>query len=185
MFFEILHRSLKVNKKGGDSITESSKEGFWLIPYQVGTDSALTLQDKLLYGQILSLTKKSGFCFANNSYLSELNNVTPKTISNSIANLKKNNYIRVEYHKEETNKYKRKIFMTDKVVWKINSGGIEKNVNTSMEDNYYHNNIKNKKRNKYNTNNNVPWWLDKDIEPNLATLEEQAEMEKLLSEFKN
>ena len=164
MFFEILHRSLKVNKKGADSITESSKEGFWLIPYQVGTDSALTLQDKLLYGQILSLTKKSGFCFAN---------------------LKKNNYIRVEYHKEEINKYKRKIFMTDKVVWKINSGGIEKNVNTSMEDNYYHNNIKNKKRNKYNTNNNVPWWLDKDIEPNLATLEEQAEMEKLLSEFKN
>lgn len=75
--------------------------------------------------------------------------------------------------------------MTDKVVWKINSGGIEKNVNTSMEDNYYHNNIKNKKRNKYNTNNNVPWWLDKDIESNLATLEEQAEMEKLLSEFKN
>lgn len=75
--------------------------------------------------------------------------------------------------------------MTDKVVWKINSGGIEKNVNTGMEDNYHHNNIKNKKRNKYNTNNNVPWWLDKDIEPNLATLEEQAEMEKLLSEFKN
>ena len=151
----------------------------------MGTDSALTLQDKLLYGQILSLTKKTGFCFANNFYLSELNNVTPKTISNSIANLKKNNYIRVEYHKEEINKYKRKIFMTDKVVWKINSGGIEKNVNTSMEDNYYHNNIKNKKKNKYNTNNNVPWWLDKDIEPNLATLEEQAEMEKLLSEFKN
>ena len=110
----------------------------------MGTDSALTLQDKLLYGQILSLTKKTGFCFANNFYLSELNNVTPKTISNSIANLKKNNYIRVEYHKEEINKYKRKIFMTDKVVWKINSGGIEKNVNTSMEDNYYHNNIKNK-----------------------------------------
>ena len=75
---------------------------------------------------LLSLTKKTGFCFANNSYLSELNNVTPKTISNSITNLKKNNYIRVEYHKEEINKYKRKIFMTDKVVWKINSGGIEK-----------------------------------------------------------
>ena len=74
----------------------------------MGTDSALTLQDKLLYGQILSLTKKTGFCFANNSYLSELNNVTPKTISNSITNLKKNNYIRVEYHKEEINKYKRK-----------------------------------------------------------------------------
>ena len=98
--------------------------------------------------------------------------------------LKKNNYIRVEYHKEKINKDKRKIFVTDKGVWKTNSGDIEKNVNTGMEDNFQCNNIKNKKIKKYNTNNNVPWWLDKEIKENPASPEEQAEMEALLSEFK-
>lgn len=106
----------------GDSITESIKEGFWIILAKVGIDDALILQDKLLYAQILLLTRQDGFCFATNSYLSNLNNVTPKTISN----LKKNNYIRVEYHKEKINKNKRKIFVTDKGVWKTNSGDIEK-----------------------------------------------------------
>lgn len=130
------------------------------------------------------MTRQDGFCFATNSYLSNLNNVTPKTISNSISNLKNNNYIRVEYHKEKINKEKRKIFVTDKGAWKINSGGIEKNVNTGMEDNFQYNNIKNKKIKKYNTNNNVPWWLDKEIKENPASPEEQAEMEALLSEFK-
>lgn len=73
----------------GDSITKSIKEGLWIIPAKVGIDDALTLQDKLLYAKILSLTRQDGFCFATNSYLSNLNNVTPKTISNSISNLKK------------------------------------------------------------------------------------------------
>ena len=85
---------------------------------------------------------------------------------------------------EKINKDKRKIFVTDKGVWKINSGGIEKNVNTGMEDNFQYNNIKNKKIKKYNTNNNVPWWLDKEIKENPASPEEQAEMEALLGEFK-
>ncbi len=62
--------------------------------------------------------------------------------------------------------------------------GYRKNVNTGMEDNYYYNNIKNKKIKKYNTNNNVPWWLNKEIKENPASPEEQAEMEALLSELK-
>ena len=53
-----------------------------------------------------------------------------------------------------------------------------------MEDNFQYNNIKNKKIKKYNTNNNIPWWLDKEIKENPASPEEQAEMETLLSEFK-
>lgn len=155
------------------------------MPVQVGTDNALTLQDKMLYCQILSLTKKSGFCFATNSYLSKLNNVTTKTISKSISNLRNNNYIRVEYQKENRNDSKRKIFMTNKVVLKKTSRGTEENVNTGMEDNYYRNNRKNKKINKYNANNSVPWWLNEEIKEKTATLEEQEEMEKLLSEFKD
>lgn len=62
--------------------------------------------------------------------------------------------------------------------------GYRKNVNTSMEDNFQYNNIKNKKIKKYNTNNNVPWWLDKKIKENPASPEEQAEMEALISKFK-
>jgi len=62
--------------------------------------------------------------------------------------------------------------------------GYRKNVNTCMEDNFQYNNIKNKKIKKYNINNNVPWWLDKKIKENLASPEEQTEMEALLSEFK-
>lgn len=53
-----------------------------------------------------------------------------------------------------------------------------------MEDNFQYNNIKNKKIKKYNTNNNVPCWLDKEIKENPASPEEQAEMEALLSKFK-
>ena len=55
----------------------------------------------------------------------------------------------VKVAREKINKDKRKIFVTEKGAWKINSGGIEKNVNTGMEDNYYYNNIKNKKIKKW------------------------------------
>jgi hypothetical protein len=69
------------------AITESIyfKEGFWLLPVSAGTDDTLTSQDKLLFAQIISLSRKNGFCFASNSYLSKLNNVTKRTITNSIS----------------------------------------------------------------------------------------------------
>lgn len=171
------------------AITESIyfKEGFWLLPVSAGTDDTLTSQDKLLFAQIISLSRKNGFCFASNSYLSKLNNVTKRTITNSISNLNKNGYIRIELSKNEFNNTKRKIYLTDKVVWKNISIGSENNCYQGSEDNFYHNNIKNKKKNNIYANKKeiVPWWLDKEIESTPASAEDIAEMEELLKEFKD
>ena len=45
---------------------ETSKYNYWIIPLEVGLDKSLKPQDKLLYAQLLSLSKQKGYCFKEN-----------------------------------------------------------------------------------------------------------------------
>lgn len=70
---------------------------YWaVIPSPVRYDEALTPSDKLLYGEISSLTNKFGYCFASNAYFAALYGLTERTIRRMLADLQENGYIRIE-----------------------------------------------------------------------------------------
>lgn len=70
---------------------------YWaVIPSPVRYDQNLTPSEKLLYGEISSLTNKTGYCFAANAYFAELYGLTERTIRRMLADLQEYGYIRIE-----------------------------------------------------------------------------------------
>ena len=67
-----------------------------ILPANVRYDSRLKANEKLLYSEITALSNKSGSCYASNRYFAELYNVSNKTISLWIKNLKECKYITVQ-----------------------------------------------------------------------------------------
>lgn len=76
-----------------DSIIESNK---------------INSTEKLVYGVITSLAKQKGYCWGSNEYLAKKLNLSKRTITKSISDLKKANLIRVE-----NVNYERKIYLAD------------------------------------------------------------------------
>ena len=83
-------------------MNELNKPSYYaVIPATVLFNEKLKPNEKLLYAVITSLANKEGYCFASNKYLAEKLKVDPKTISNWITNLRKQNYIYVEILRNE------------------------------------------------------------------------------------
>lgn len=76
-----------------------------MIPYEILIDTTLAPLDKILYGEIRTLSKKSGYCFATNNYFAKKYNVSIDTIKRSLKRLKDNTHIVVI-----NDKGKRKIY---------------------------------------------------------------------------
>lgn len=70
--------------------------------------NSINSTDKLVYGVIKALSNNLGYCYASNDYISKKVNLSKRTISKSISNLRKANYIRVE-----TINYQRNIYLTN------------------------------------------------------------------------
>lgn len=70
--------------------------------------------EKLIYGEITSLTNKNGYCFASNRYFANLYNVTLHTVSQWISHLEKLGYINIELIKGEYNNLTK--MLGDKVI---------------------------------------------------------------------
>lgn len=169
---------------------------FIMVPGILFSDEELSKTDINVFGLIISLALKSGYCFASNNFLANYINVSERTITNSLSNLKKLGYILV---KDEN--HNRKIYINDEKIPITSSRGIEENGNTieesfdtEVEENFEHN-INNKYKKEYKNNKFyksykkkeiVPEWLRnpelcKSTEP---TEKERKEMEELLKEFK-
>ena len=67
-----------------------------VIESSIVKSNSINSTDKLVYGIIKALTNNLGYCYASNDYISKKINLSKRTISKSISNLKKANYIRVE-----------------------------------------------------------------------------------------
>lgn len=125
----------------GDNV-ENKKSYYAIIPANVRYDKDLTMGARLLYGEITALCNEKGFCWASNEYFSQLYEVSKKTISVWINQLKDKKYIATEMNykegsKEIVNRYIR-----------ICSYPMEENVNTPMEEKVKDNNTS------FNTTNN-------------------------------
>lgn len=69
---------------------------------------------KLLYAVITALSNKEGYCFASNSYLGDLFNAKPHTISEWVSHLSKLGFVYVDIVRNEKNEIiKRRIYPND------------------------------------------------------------------------
>ena len=81
-----------------------------IIPATVRYDNDLTPNEKLLYGEITSLTQKTGECWATNSYFAELYNLTPQSVSRMVRHLAEKGYLIYEItYKKDTKEIDKRI----------------------------------------------------------------------------
>ena len=147
-------------------------------------DNRLTFLERLLLIHIISLCKKNGYCWATNRYFCDIYNVTQVTISKRISNLVTFGYIKTEYDNKGTNNSKRIIKLSEVLNLKLKS--IKDNYNTSYKQNFkQYNNKLNKKEDSiyYKDEDGNEYWHGKLIPKNEATIEEQEELKKLLSDI--
>lgn len=150
-------------------------------------DNRLTFLERLLLIEIMSLSKKEGYCWATNEYFKNLFGVSKQTISKSISSLSKYGYIVLKYDKKEKNNSKRVIRLSE--VLKNQISGIKNNLNTSIQKDF----------NQYNKNNikinnigpiiskdvdGVELWNGKRVESEPMSEDEQKYLENLLSCFR-
>lgn len=72
--------------------------------------NSINSTDKLVYGVIKALANNKGYCYASSDYISKKVNLSKRTITKSISNLRKANYIRVE-----TINYQRNIYLKNDI----------------------------------------------------------------------
>ena len=75
---------------------DDKKNYYAIIPANVRYDKSLIPNAKLLYGEITALCNEKGFCWASNKYFSELYDVSTKSISVWINQLKSRGYIKID-----------------------------------------------------------------------------------------
>ena len=82
---------------------EEKPNYYAIIPAEVRYDPELKDKAKLLYGEITSLSNKTGCCYASNKYFAELYGISATTVSLLIKNLVERGYIESEIiYKEGT-----------------------------------------------------------------------------------
>ena len=127
---------------------ENKKSYYAIIPACVRYDKSVSANAKLLYGEITALCNEKGFCWASNSYFSELYGVSIRSITKWIANLEKGGYLKtVLIYKENTREVKeRRIYISDPIEEKFDTPrtkvqeGIEQKFSTPPEQKFQDNN---------------------------------------------
>ena len=157
-----------------------------IVPKHIYETKLLTPEEKLIAERIIYLCKKEGYCWITNKRLSQMYNITVETASRHIKKLERIGLIKCIYDHNDKNT-KRVIQLVDDIWtnWSIRSNS---NNQDDIDYTIKHNNKYNKGREyKYNNDKKdkapTPWWLGKVIEKDLATPEEQAEMERELQEI--
>ena len=70
-------------------------------------DKNICNNNKILYGIIIRLSHKEGYCYDDNKYLGNCLGVCPRRISSLLRELSDNNYITIEYKR----RFQRKIYI--------------------------------------------------------------------------
>lgn len=73
------------------------KPYFTITPEIVRRDKRLSYFARTLYGDILVLSAKNGFCNASNSYFAEQYSCTIRYVSAALGQLNKYKYVKIEY----------------------------------------------------------------------------------------
>ena len=79
---------------------------FAVIPVSILENKSLSANAKLLYAEILALSKKSGLCYATNAYLGEILALSPRTIPDLLKELKGNGLVMVDIERSKEGTYR-------------------------------------------------------------------------------
>ena len=130
--------------------TENKPNFYAIIPAEVRYDKDLSPNAKLLYGEITALCNAEGYCWANNTYFSDLYDVTKRSVQLWISQLEDKGFIRVVIDTKGSNNTTRRIYPGSKhdftreknftTPMKKITRGDEKNFTTPHEKNFTHNN---------------------------------------------
>lgn len=90
--------------KDNEESTRKIPTYYTTLPWQIRYDNRLKPNEKILYSEILLLSKRNGYCSAQNSYFAELYSVSTGAISKWINGLKKSGYINVIINFKEDGK---------------------------------------------------------------------------------
>lgn len=113
-----------------------NKNYYAIIPANVRYDKDLTPNAKLLYGELTALSNEKGYCWASNSYFSELYGVSKKTVSNWIASLDEKGFVKSEMiYKEKSKEIKERRLYINPV--ENNFATYGRNFPTPMENNFH------------------------------------------------
>lgn len=128
------------------------KSYYAIIPANVRYDKELTANAKLLYGEITALCNEKGYCWATNSYFSELYGVSNKSISRWINQLTEKGHIHsVMFYKKSSKEVdQRRIYLGPSTEGRVDKnvhtygqkcpGGVDRIVHTPMDKNVQDNN---------------------------------------------
>jgi len=75
-----------------------------ILSAPVRYDNRLTLNAKILYAEITSLTNQLGFCYANNRYFEKLYQVSTQSINFWLKQLEENGYIKRHIYRDKGTK---------------------------------------------------------------------------------
>ena len=119
-----------------------------IIPGNVRYDKSLTPNAKLLYGEITALCNEKGYCWAGDSYFTELYGVSRSTVQRWFSQLERKGYIKREVkYKEGTRKIEhRYTYLCDNPIPKNETTPIPKN---ETDNNTVINNTSNNTINSY------------------------------------
>lgn len=157
-----------------------------IVPKHIYETKLLTPEEKLIAERIIYLCKREGYCWITNKKLSEMYNITIETASRHIKKLERIGLIKCIY--DHNDKNTRRVIQLVDDIW---TNWSMRDKSNNQEDSDY----SSKYNNKYNNRNNykydngkvaktsAPWWLDKEIESDLATPEEQEELERMIKEI--
>ena len=84
-----------------------------IIPADVRYDDQIPANAKLLYGEVSSLVRAYGYCFASNQYFSQVYGWSPDSVSRLLKALEKRGYIKRELEKDKSGQVvRRKIYLS-------------------------------------------------------------------------
>lgn len=124
---------------------EEKPSYYAIIPATVRYDERLKANEKLLFGEITSLTNKTGECWATNKYFADLYKVSIRSVQCWLSNLEKNEYIRINFIKNTDIKDFTQRIITLGGEENFTGGG--KNLHGGYEENFTHNNTSNNNKN--------------------------------------
>lgn len=132
-------------------MNEENKSNYYaIIPATVRYSKELKANEKLLYGEITSLSNKNGYCYAQNRYFANLYNVSIETVSRWLSHLQKLGFIQVVVKRNETKEVvARYIYIVDVPYCQKNQypspqkyqEGIDKNVKDNIINNIDENSL--------------------------------------------
>lgn len=123
-------------------------ESFLKLPYALTYERELSLTEKCILAEIISLTMVTGRCYASNSYFAKTFTISEKTVYRALTGLKSKGYISLEMKE----KYSRLIRLEDKLseIKDFLSRSTDKLSRSKDKMTTYNNNYNNNKNNSYN-----------------------------------